>query len=93
MNHIDGTRPAPLSIKKLATEYWNLLRFRIRLKVFRNSKYQNPRNKTEALVLLKKRNKFVIFRLVWLITYVYLSAMHRICIPAGAVILATPTLN
>ena len=26
-------------------------------KIFRNSKYQNPRDKKEALVLLKKRNK------------------------------------
>ena len=35
-------------------------------------KYQNPRNKTEFLFLLKKHNKqdiFVIFSLVWLIIY------------------------
>ena len=52
-------------------------------------------NKTEALVLLKKRNKqiaFVIFKLVWLII-LYLIAMHRMCIPAGAIVSAAHALN
>ena len=41
------------------------------LQIFRNLKYRNPRNETEALVLLKKRNKkdtFVILKFVWLIS-------------------------
>ena len=34
-----------------------LIELGIHLKIFRSSKYRNSRNKTEALVLLKKRNK------------------------------------
>ena len=59
-NHIDSTRPAPLSMNKLANSLLNiaiLIGLGIHLKIFRNSKYQNSRNKTEALVLLKKRSK------------------------------------
>ena len=52
-NHMDSTRPAPLSMNKLITEYWNSWNSLI----FRNSKYRNPRDKTKALVLLKKRTK------------------------------------
>ena len=59
-NHIDSTRPAPLSMNKLANPLLNigiLIGLGFRLPIFRNSKYRNSRNKTEALVLLKKRNK------------------------------------
>ena len=50
-NHIDSTRPAPLSMNEFTTEYWN------HLLTFRSLKYQNLWDKTKALVLLKKRNK------------------------------------
>ena len=42
----------------------------------------------EALVLLKKHNAFVIYRFSDLFGLLYLSAMHRICIPAGTIVLA-----
>ena len=64
-NHIDSTRPDPLSMNELTN---SLLNIRILIGLgFRNSKYRNSRNKTEVLVLLKKRNKyiaFVIFKLI-----------------------------
>ena len=59
-NHIDGTRPAPLSMNELANSLLNigiLIGLGFCLQIFCNSKYRNSRNKTEALVLLKKRNK------------------------------------
>ena len=59
-NHIDSTRPAPLSMNELANSLLNigiLIGLGICLQTFRNSKYRNSRNKTEALVLLKKHNK------------------------------------
>ena len=53
-NHIDSTRPAPLSMNELATEYCNSYAI-WNLQILHNSKYQNPMDKTEVLVLLKKR--------------------------------------
>ena len=61
--------------------------------MFCSFKYQNPRDKIEVLVLLNESNKwdtYVIFRLFGLL---YLSAMHRKCIPAGAIISVALTLN
>ena len=57
MNHTVDTRPAALSMNELTTDYWNSFTNISLFKISRNSKYQNPRNKTEALALLKKRNK------------------------------------
>ena len=47
MNHIDSTRPAPLSISEFTTEYYNS--YGIWNSLFCNSKDQNPRDKTKAL--------------------------------------------
>ena len=77
-------------MNEFTTVYWNSYPNWI----FRSSKYRNRRNKTEALVLLKKRDKkdtFVILKLVF--GLLYLSAIHRICIPAGAIVSATHTPN
>ena len=50
-NHIDSTRPAPISTNESTTYTdWNSY---TNSKSFRNSKYGNLRNKTETLVLLK----------------------------------------
>ena len=76
-------------MNKLTTEYWNSYMI---WNLFINiciSKYRNPRNKTEALVLLKKRNTFVFQTCL---DY-YLIAMHRICITACAIISAAHILN
>ena len=43
------------------TECWNSY---VIWDSFNNSKYLNPWNKAEALVLIKKQDTFVIFRLV-----------------------------
>ena len=45
MNHIDSTRPAPLSMNELTTENWNFYAIWNSLKIFCNSKYQNPWDK------------------------------------------------
>ena len=86
MNYIDSTRPAPLSMNELITKYWNSYAIWNSLKIFHDSKYRNPRDKTEALVLFKKRKKQACLAL-------YLSAMHRVCKLAGAMALAAITLN
>ena len=48
-------------MNKLTTEYWNSYAI---WNLFINSKYRNPRAETKIVVLLKKRNKLVIFRVV-----------------------------
>ena len=47
MNHIDSTRPAPLSMNELTTEYWNSYTIWIFYKYF--VQYRNPRNKTSFI--------------------------------------------
>ena len=79
-NHTDSTRSAPLSMNKLTTEYWNSYAI---WNSFINVKYRNPRNKTETLIFV-----ICLFGLI-----LYLSAMHRICILAGAIKSATHALN
>ena len=63
--------------------------------IFCYSKYQNPRDKTEALVLLKTCNKInmLLFLFLGLFGLLYLSAMQRICLLAGAIASASHTLN
>ena len=60
-NHRYITRPTPLFMNELTIEYWNFYKY------FYNSKYQNPKNKTKASVLIKEHIKKNDFRLICLI--------------------------
>ena len=56
-NHIDSTRPAPISMNEFITVYWLELLHKLEIIykyfVIQNTGNGNPRNKTEPLVLLK----------------------------------------